>query len=147
MSVLTSTTGRIIAVSAAVAIGGGVAMASPASAAPKSQGGYLTVTCDNGKTYDAVSPPANADFTPAIATDGTVLVPMAFGEVTQVLTKDGETIQSDTAEPVTRGATFRNPRATTECAFIGGGSFTDGGSVYVITFSGTATVLLAGQGG
>lgn len=133
-----------LTLAAAMATLGVVAAASPAQAAP-SKNGEFTLTCDNGQTYTAVSPPGNGNFTPALATDGTRFVPVAFGESTYEFTEDGVVIDSGTEPASAKGSSASNPRATSECTFASTFSYTENGKVYVGTFSGSATVMITGR--
>src|SRR6478752_5199386 len=121
----------------------GTVVAGPASAAPK--GDPFTITCDNGTTYSAVSPPGNGNFTPALAANGARLIPVAFGETTFVLTQNGVVIESDTQAPIAKGSSARNPNATVSCSFSGSQTFVEDGDTFVGTFSGTVQGFVAGH--
>ncbi len=122
----------------------GTVIAAPANAAP-SKNGELTLECDNGKSYTIVSPPGNGEFTPALATDGTVLIPFAFGEGTFTLTKDGIVVESGTQPATAKVPATRNPLPTSVCTYQGITSFTEDGSLFEATFSGSATAILVGR--
>jgi hypothetical protein len=138
--------GRRIAVALTLATAtaalGVVAAAGPANAAP-SKNGEFTLVCDNGTSYTAVTPPGNGNFTPAMATDGTRFVPVAFGESTFELTEDGIVIESGTEPGSAKGNVAKNPNPTSECTF----GFTENGKEYVGTFSGSVTAVLVGPSG
>lgn len=80
-----------------------------------------------------------------MATDGTRLIPVAFGESTFEFTEDGVVIDSGTEPASSKGSAASNPRATSECTFAATFSYTDNGKEYVGTFSGSATVMIVAQ--
>lgn len=133
-----------VALTFAMAALGAMGAAAPANAAP-SKNGEFTLTCDNGKSYTVVSPPGNGNFTPAMATDGTRFIPVAFGESTFEFTEDGVVIDSGTEPGSVKGNAARNPRATSECAFSSTFSYTENGKVYVGSFSGSVTAMIVGR--
>jgi hypothetical protein len=133
-----------VALTLAMAALSAVTAAAPASAAP-SKNGEFTLTCDNGKSYTAVTPPGNGNFTPAMATDGTRFIPVAFGESTFEFTEDGVVIDSGTEPGSVKGNAARSQLATSECTFSSTFSYTENGKVYVGTFSGSVTAVLVGR--
>lgn len=133
-----------VTLAGATAALGIVGAAGPASAAP-SKNGEFTLTCDNGQSYTAVTPPGNGNFTPALATDGSRLIPVAFGESTFEFTEDGVVIESGTEPGSSKGSEAKNPRPTSECTFASTFSFTEDGHVYVGTFSGSVTAMIVGR--
>jgi hypothetical protein len=130
-----------VSMAGAIAAVGVVATAAPAHAAP-TKNGEFTLTCDNGESYTAVTPPGEGAFTPAMATDGTRLVPVAFGESTFELTENGVVIESGTEPGSAKGSAAKSPRPTSECTFSSTFSFTEGGNEYVGTFAGSVTAMI-----
>ncbi len=96
----------------------------------------ITITCDNGSTYEAVAN-GNGAWTPAHDLGSTsVLVPLAFGEQTfTVYDPQGNIVDQETAPPSAKGAAGHNPNGTTSCDYYGsmtapdGSTFTIQGSV------------------
>src|SRR4051794_23921125 len=111
---------------------------TPASADP-AKGLPISIECDNGTTYTAVSN-GNGNWTPAHDLNSTaVLIPTSFGEQTITITDaDGNVIDSETDPGVTKAST--KPRATTiNCDFSGSATFVDP-ELGPLTFTVTGTV-------
>lgn len=142
-SVASSRIAAAAALTISMAVVGALAAAAPAHAAP-SKNGEFTLTCDNGTSYTAVTPPGNGNFTPAIATDGTRFIPVAFGESSFELTENGVVIDSGTEPGSAKGNAARNPNPTSECTFASTFSFNENGKEYVGTFSGSVTAVIVG---
>lgn len=136
------TTSRVIIGAAAAAVLG-FGTWTPVHADPaKAKGAFpVTVTCDNGHTYSAVSN-GNGNYTPAHDLDSTAtLIPLSFGEATfTVYDANGVVVDSGT-DPGTakRGASVHNKNGTLHCTYTGGATFPDGSS-FVVTGSVTGFI-------
>jgi len=125
---------------ATVALTAGLAVtAAPAAADPTGAKNStpVSVTCDNGQTYETVAN-GGGQFTPAHDLNSTsMLVPVAFGPTTFTATDpDGNVVDSGTDPAVAKGSSAQNPGADMECSFVVTFQDPDG---LTITVEGTVT--------
>ena len=120
------------AVSAAVAAA--MMVGSPAAvAAPTIPGGTLTVTCPGLGTFDVVTPPADAAFTPAFAAaTHQLFIPYAVSGTVTVTGEEPSTFEDIKKAPV--------PADAITCTFEG----TFGEGAFTVTITGTAVVVVRG---
>lgn len=114
-----------VAAAAALSIGSvGAAHADPVNAKSSFP---ITITCDNGSTYNAVANGSGA-WTPAHDLGSTsILVPVAFGTQTfTVFDPQGNIVDQETVPPSAKGAIGHNKHATTSCDFSGTQTAPDG---------------------
>lgn len=115
---------------------------SAAQAAPK-KGLMLDLVCDNGETYAITSPPADADWTPGILTNGRgTFRPVKFGELTGTFTPaDGSAPASFTDDPIVKPGRIPPNADLLNCSFKGTIEESDG----TVTLSGTVIGFLTGR--
>lgn len=136
-------TRRILAASTllAASAGGLLATAQSAQADPTNAKNslVLTVVCDNGHSYQAVTN-GNGHFTPAhdLASTAT-LVPLSFGEQTFTVTdQNGMVVDQQTLPPSAKGNSADAPNRATQTMCTFSGSQTSPGG---FTFSIDGSVL------
>jgi hypothetical protein len=102
----------LVAASAVVLVAG---LAAPASAAEKET---FQLTCDNGFDGTVVGT-GHGQWTPAIAEDGTVFVPIAFGAFSATAYEPGtnNVIDSFSDDSVVAKKAHQNGRDATDCTF------------------------------
>ena len=128
------------AVLATVALTAGFAVTpAPVSADPvgAKNSTPVSVTCDNGQTYETVAN-GNGQFSPAHDLHSTsVLIPVAFGPTTFTVTDpDGNVVDQGTDPAEAKGSSAQNPGADMECTFVVSFQDPDG---LTITVEGTVT--------
>jgi hypothetical protein len=121
---------------AAIASATALLVALPVGAAQADpKGDPFTLVCDNDETYAITTPPAEADWTPGLISDGTsVIRPVAFGVITFTATFPGEEPATETQPAMTKPGRIPPNRELITCEFNetfseGGGTFTATGSV------------------
>jgi hypothetical protein len=124
-----------LAAMAAAALGLGAATAAQADPANAKNSLPITITCDNGTTYHAVTN-GNGHWTPAHDLNSqTTLVPLSFGTQTfTVLDPAGNVVDQESTPPVAKTAVDSNKNATISCTFTGSMTQPDG-SMFVLTGS------------
>jgi len=130
----------LVAASAVVLVAG---LAAPASAAEKET---FQLTCDNGFDGTVVGT-GNGQWTPAIAEDGTVFVPIAFGAFSATAYEPGtnNVIVSFSDDSVVAKKAQQRGRAVTECTFSSSQYNVydeELGQVIDLTFSGEVTATV-----
>lgn len=95
----------------------------------------LTITCDNGFTYQAVTN-GQGNWTPAHDLNSqTTLVPLSFGTQTfTVYDPAGNIISQQSTQPSAKTAVDSNKHATASCTFTGSQTAPDG-SVFMLNGS------------
>ena len=143
---------RILATAAIVAFAGwagtGAAIAAPANARNAQP---LSLSCDNGQTYSAVTNSGNSNantFSPAHDLNSTsVLVPTSFGEFTFTLTNaSGQIVQEFTQPASSKGNAQARGYTPVHCTFTFSQTFTvtqAGGDLPpgTYTFTGTGSAI------
>ena len=134
-------------------------MAGSAGADPThaKNAGPISLVCDNGQTYSAVTNSGNSNtqtFSPAHDIASTsVLVPVSFGAYTGTLTdSSGAVIQQSTDPPATKGNSQGAGSTPINCTYTFSNTFTvtePGGDLppgtYTLTGSGSATGFIPSQ--
>lgn len=131
-------TKKTAALSASLVLAGSVLAAGPATAAPKGDGGTLTLTCGTVTTPVVVN--GNGDWTPAHALNSNqVFIPVGFSNVAgQVLNASNEIIDSFTDTDKFKPGQ-RTGQSVVPCTFFGqfGPAFDpDSNQVITVTFGG-----------
>ena len=122
---------RAAVVAAGLLVAAMLGSAGAASADPKGQ--PVTITCDNGSTYEAVLF-SNGEWSPALDTASTsVLIPLTIGPSHVVVTDAEGNVIQDVVDPSVsvKGKAVNHHAAATSCTFLIEGPTDEGGTLHI----------------